>query len=70
MNSFTLAMDRREWRVSRNDGLYIEERNACICCTARLERSSGSDGEKMSLSIRQETNPTIHPVNNEYGSMY
>ena len=45
MNSFTLAMDRSEWRVSSNDGLHSAEIDAGILCTAILARNSVSDGE-------------------------
>jgi len=51
MNSFTLAMDRSEWRVSRSSGLNSVEIDAGICCTAKLVRNSVSYGETKCPSL-------------------
>jgi len=50
MNSFTLAMDRCEWRDSSSDDLHSVETDAGIRCRAILARNSGSDGKTKCLS--------------------
>jgi len=66
MNSFTLVMDRSEWRVSSRNGLHSVEIDAGILCTAILARNSVRNGEtKCPATYARKKNPNIQHANND-----